>query len=65
MTKRDDDATDNALIDKYPGCEGCMYAAGGNRGYRKCECGKYEYPEYKPFDLLYGKGKCEYFQKDQ
>lgn len=62
---RDEDVTDNRKIDKFPLCRDCRYREKTvERAYRKCQCDKFVYPDYKPQKLYYGKGECEYYEKD-
>ena len=60
---REDGQTDNRKIKKFPGCEGCVYADSSLSGYRKGVCAKYQYPDHKPYELLYGNDKCEFYKR--
>ena len=50
-------------------CKNCKYKIGKtnfSNNYHKAYCGKYEYPNRKPYDILIEKErKCMYYQKDE
>lgn len=70
LTERhaDEVLTDNAALMPYQMCKTCIFrdkttVQGNECGWKKGNCTIYEYPKFKPHDVMLNV-ECEYYEKD-
>ena len=66
----DDILTDNTALDKYQQCKTCLFrdrtaVKGIECGYQKGNCEMFEYPDFKPDDVMRNRANCEYYEKQK
>ena len=62
--------TDNAALDPYKQCKDCFFrdktaVRGMECGWQKGNCKIYEYPHFKPNDVMRNRAECEYYEKQK
>lgn len=66
----DDILTDNKSLDKYKQCKNCAFrdktaVQGVECGWWKGSCDVFQYPAFKPDDVMRNREPCEFFIKDK
>ncbi|MBQ8416983.1 MAG: hypothetical protein IJX13_08845 [Clostridia bacterium] len=62
--------TDNAALNHYAQCKDCFFrdkttVNGKECGWKKGACKIYEYPNFKPDDVMRDRVECEYYEKQK
>ena len=65
----DDILTDNAALNPYSQCKDCFFrdktkVKGTECGWRKGICKIFEYPSFKPDDVMRNRAECDYYEKE-
>ena len=66
----DEVLTDNAALNHYAQCKDCFFrdkttVQGVECGWKKGNCKIYEYPNFKPDDVMRNRAECEYHEKQE
>ena len=62
--------TDNAALNQNSQCKDCFFrdkttVNGEECGWKKGACKIYEYPNFKPDDVMRNRDECEYYEKQK
>lgn len=62
--------TDNTSLNKYQQCKDCFFrdrtaVNGVECGWQKGNCKIFEYPSFKPDDIMRNRDECEYHEKEK
>lgn len=62
--------TDNAALNPYSQCKDCFFrdkttVNGEECGWKKGACKIYEYPNFKPDEVMRNRAECEYYEKQK
>ena len=59
--------SDNSQIEYCKKCKNCLFRDDGtvwSNHYTKSSCMIYQYPNYKPINVINNKGTCEYYREE-
>ena len=64
----DEVLTDNAALNHYAQCKDCFFrdktaVQGVECGWKKGNCKIFEYPNFKPDEVMRNRAECEYYEK--
>lgn len=62
--------TDNAALNPYSQCKDCFFrdktkVGGTECGWKKGVCKIFEYPNFKPDDVMRNRAECDFYEKDK
>lgn len=62
--------TNNAALNQYSQCKDCFFrdkttVNGKECGWKKGSCKIFEYPNFKPDDVMRNRAECEYYEKQK
>ena len=62
--------TNNAVLNHYSQCKTCFFrdkttVNGKECGWNKGCCGIFEYPNFKPHDVMVNRIECDYYEEEE